>query len=200
MIENSFLESGFGFTTSKVLPYIITLLIGLILVFILRARMNFKNRAVKIVVKLIIVLAPVAIYFAFYPIYEGDFSNTFKVAERTSEIDELSGDKLYVISIAGCPFCKDAMERMLLLEDRNPGMEVEYIVCNQDSTTLDFYTEINEGKIPIILATNPEALMILAEGTFPTFVLSKKNEVLKVWSNQNFGVRAQDEVEDLVKK
>lgn len=196
MIENSFLESGFGFTTSKVLPYIITLLIGLIIVFLLRSKLNFRNKFIRVGLKIIIVLIPVSVYFAVYPIYEGDFSNSFKVVKRSSDNSEVSGDKLYVISIPGCPFCKIAMSKMLQLEERNPGLEIEYLVCSKDSSTLDFYAEINEGKIPVNLAEKPEKLMVLAEGTFPTYVVSRKNEPLKTWSNQNFGVRALDDVED----
>lgn len=195
MIENSFLDSGFGFTTSKVLPYIITLLIGLIIVFLMRSKLNFRNKLIRIGLKIIIVIIPVAVYFAVYPIYEGDFSNSFKVVKRSSDNSEVSGDKLYVISIAGCPFCKLAMSKMLQLEERNPSLEIEYLVCSRDSSTLDFYTEINEGKIPVKLAEKPEEIMVLAEGSFPTYVLTRKNEPLKTWSNQNFGVRALDDVE-----
>ena len=43
MIEQSFIESGFSFTTAKLLPYIITILIGLILMFLVKRKMNLKN-------------------------------------------------------------------------------------------------------------------------------------------------------------
>lgn len=198
MIENSFLESGFSFTMAKLLPYIITILIGLILVFLLRNKLRIKNKFLRITTKLVVFTVPFGIYFATNPIYEGDFSNNCVLIERTVDYTELEDSKLYVLSIPGCPFCKMAMSKMIQLEERTPGLEIEYLVCSEDSTTLDFYTEINEGKIPIKLAKKPIELMELSEGTFPTYVLVKKNEPLKTWSNQNFGVRALDEVESLM--
>ena len=200
MIENSFLESGFSFTMAKLLPYIITVLIGLILVFLLRNKLRIKNKFLLITVKLIVIAAPFGIYFATNPIYEGDFSNNCVEVERKADYDELEDGKLYVLSIPGCPFCKMAMSKMIQLEERNPGLEIEYVVCSEDPSTMDFYTENNEGKIPVQLAQKPSELMDLSEGTFPTYVLVKKNEPLKTWSNQNFGVRALDEVESLVVK
>ncbi len=199
MIEQSFIESGFSFTTAKLLPYIITILIGLILMFLVKRKMNLKNRVLKGVMLFFVLIAPFGIYFILNPIFDGDFSNNYEIVERSEKSEDLSGDKLYVISIANCPYCKDAMEKMLVLEKRNPQLEVEYLVCSLDTTSLVFYREINEGKIPVNLAKHPEELMVIAGGSFPAFVLSQKDSPLKKWSNQDFGVRALDEIETILK-
>lgn len=197
MIEQSFIESGFSFTASKLLPYIIVIIMGILLVFILRNRMKFKNRIVRVFLKLILLVAPFALYFLFYPIYQGDFSNNSEQVKRTEETSEINGEKLYVLSMANCPHCKEAMTRMLLLKERNPNLEIEYVVCHTDSAALTFYTEVSDGKIDVRLAKNPEAISELANHSFPTFVLSQKVGSLKRWSNNSFGVRALDEVEAL---
>lgn len=198
MIENSFLESGFSFTAAKLLPYIITILIGLILAFLLRKKLNFRNRLVRIIVKLVVIVLPFGIYFVLNPIYQGDFSNNSEVVKRSDENQEIVGDKLVVLTIPGCPYCRQAMDRMLMLKERNPSLEIEFIVCHTDPASIDFYKEISEGKIAVRLATNPEAMANLANHRFPAFVLSEKVGSLKKWSNDSFGVRALDEVESLM--
>lgn len=198
MIEQSFLDSGFSFTASKLLPYVITLMIGLIIVFLLRRRLNFKFRIVRILVKLVIVAIPFIVYFAFNPIYEGDFSNNSELVQKTSGLDELNKKTLYVISIPGCPFCKDALTDMIVLKNRNPSINIEFLVCSNEEKSLEFYKEVNSGnKINITLAKNPDALLYLAQHQFPAFAIVENNKV-KRWSNQNFGVRAMDEVESVL--
>ena len=200
MIENSFLESGFSFTAAKLLPYIITILIGLVLAFLLRKRMAFRNRILRIALKLFVIVIPFGVYFVFNPIYQGDFSNNSESVKRDVSNQEITGDKLVVLTIPGCPYCRQAMERMLVLKERNPSLDIEFIVCHSDSTTTDFYKEISEDKINVRLANNPEAMAQLANHRFPAFVLSSSAGNLKKWSNDSFGVRALDEVESLVVK
>jgi len=199
MIEQSFIESGFSFTAAKLLPYVITIVMGALLVFILRNRLKFNVRILNIVIKLVILVAPFFIYFGFHPIYEGDFSNNSEIVKRTEANKEIQGEKLYVLAMANCPYCKDAMAKMILLKERNPSLEIEYLVCHTDSLALKFYTEASQGKIKVSLAKNPEAMSKLANHAFPTFVLSEKVGSIKRWSNDSFGVRALDEVEALVK-
>jgi len=197
MIEQSFIESGFSFTVSKLLPYIIVIIMGILLVFILSNRMKFMNRFLRIFLKLIILVSPFAIYFGFNPIYQGDFSNNSEKVKRTEATSEIEGEKLYVLAMANCPHCKDAMAKMLLLKKRNPNLKIEYVVCHSDAAALKFYTEVDGGEINVRLAKNPEAISLLAQHKFPTFVLSQNVGSLKRWSNDSFGVRALDEVETL---
>lgn len=199
MIEQSFIDSGFSFTASKLIPYLITLLMGLILVYLVRKRIRFKLRIVNVLLKLIILAIPFSIYFAFYPIYQGDFTNGAERVKRTQSNSEISGKKLVVIALPYCEFCAEAMSTMKLLKKRNPALEIEYIVCSSDSTTIQNYLELGEGEITVSLAKNHRAMSVLAHGKFPTFVLSEENLPLTRWSNDGFGVRALDQVESLVK-
>lgn len=199
MIEQTFIDSGFSFTASKLIPYLITILIGLILVFLVRNRIRFKFRIINILLKLFIIAIPFIIYFAFYPIYQGDFTNGAERVKRTESTAEISGEKLVVIAIPGCQYCEGAMNTVKLLKNRNPTLEIEYIVCSSDSSAIQNYIELGEGQITVSLAKNGQAMSKLAKGRYPTFVLSEENLPLTRWSNDGFGVRALDQVESLVK-
>ena len=199
MIEQSFIDSGFSFTASKLIPYLITILMGLILVYLVRKRVRFKLRIVNVFLKLVIIAIPFILYFAFYPIYQGDFTNGAERVKRTESNAEISGQKLVVIAIPGCQYCEGAMNTVKLLKKRNPSLEIEYIVCSSDSSTTKTYSELGNGEINVRLAKNSRAMSALAKGRYPTFVLSEENLPLTRWSNDGFGVRALDQVESLVK-
>lgn len=200
MIEQSFIDSGFSFTISKILPYFITLLIGAILVFLLRGKHFFKgNKILTVILKVIIFAVPFGLYFLYAPIYEGDFSNGGEKIKRTELNKELSQDKLYVITIPGCPYCKDALGTMSVLKKRNPGLAIEYVVCSEDSISMKFYSEANDGSVTIRLAENPEEMSKIAGHSFPAYVLSEPGKSYTRWTNNLFGVKALDQIETLVK-
>lgn len=195
MIEHFFLSLGLSFTTAKLIPYLLAVILGVCLVLFLRKRWKLKSKILNVVIRTVVFAAPFGVYFAFYPIYEGDFANGGEEVSMNSAYEELAGKKLTVITIPYCPYCEEAMERMKVLKERNSSMDIEYIVCSSDSSTLEFYTNISEGKIVVRLAESSEEMANLAKGHFPAFVLSKGDKTLKRWSNSAFGVRALDETE-----
>lgn len=194
-VEQFFLNSGFSWTISKALPYILAVLLGFILLFIFRKRFK-KNALLKWSLRLVLLVLPFGSYFLYSPIYQGDFSNAGVDIPRDSSLVELTGDKLVVIAIPGCPYCLEAIDRMKLLHDRMPDVEIEYRVCSSDSLALDWYREKAGENIHLVLADSVEAMSKLAEHQFPTFILVKGDKrPLKRWSNDSFGVSALDEVE-----
>lgn len=195
MFEQFFLNWGLSFTTAKLVPYLLALLLGGLIVYLLRRKLKFRNRLVTILLRLVIIAIPFAAYFAFYPIYVGDFSNASETISRTTDNQEISGKKLYVITIPYCPYCEEAVETMKKLKERNANMDIEYVVCSEDSETLSFYEDAGKGAISVRLAEDPGQMSVLATGRFPTFVLSEEGKELKRWDNSSFGVRALDEVE-----
>jgi hypothetical protein len=194
-VEQFFLNSGFSWTISKALPYILSIVLGLILLFLFRKA--FKKKALlKWSLRLVLLVLPFALYFAYSPIYQGDFSNAGEEIERDPALAELTGDKLIVIAIPGCPFCLEAMDRMHLLHDRAPELQIEYRVCTSDSSALNWYREKAGDAIQVTLADSVIAMSELAQHSFPTFILVKGDKrPLKRWSNDSFGVAALDEVE-----
>ena len=194
-VEQFFLDSGFSWTVSKALPYILAILLGFILLFLFRKA--FKRKALlKWALRLVLLVLPFGAYFMYSPIYEGDFSNAGETIERDSTLVELTGDKLVVIAIPGCPFCLDAMDRMRLLHERLPDAVIEYRICSSDSLALEWYREKAGDGIQLTLADSLSVMSELAQHRFPTFVLVKGDkQPLKRWSNDSFGVSALDEVE-----
>lgn len=194
-IEHYFLDSGFSWTISKALPYILAILLGFIFLYLFRKRFK-KNALLKWSLRLVFLTLPFGIYFYYSPIYQGDFSNAGVEIERDSTYAELTGEKLVVIAIPGCPFCMEAMDRMELLKERVPGAVIEYRICSTDSVALDWYLKNAGEGIQITLADSVQVMSELAEHRFPSFVLVKgDNRPLKRWSNDSFGVSALDEVE-----
>ncbi|MDX2359915.1 MAG: redoxin family protein [Crocinitomicaceae bacterium] len=204
-VELSFLDMGFSWTMSKALPYVLAMIIGLVLAFLFRKKLN-KNVLVKWLFRITLFVLPFFGYFMYSPIYEGDFTNKSNSIEKTEQFAELDGKKLVVISIPGCPYCYQAIDRMKILKERLPNAQIEYVVCNttMDSLlpqeALDWYIEKAEGVVSVRQATDSEAMAILAQNgevnsAFPAFVLVDGDKNLTTWGNANFGVVALDEVE-----
>lgn len=195
-VEQFFLNMGFSWTVSKVLPYLIAVLLGIILVFLFRKRFR-KNALLKWTIRLTMLVVPFVAYFVYSPIYEGDFANNGEEIARDSSNVELTGKKLVVLSIPGCPYCYESVDRMVLLHKRVPEAAIEYVVCGSaDPKALEWYQEKGGEAITVRFAKNSEAMAALAQHAFPTFVLlDGDNRPIKRWSNDHFGVSALDEVE-----
>jgi hypothetical protein len=207
--ELFFLENGFSWTLSKLTPYLLSLLLGVLLMFV------FKNVLLKRVLlrrlfRVVVFTLPFIVYFIYSPIYQGDFSNSSELIEKTAAFKELDSEKLFVISIPGCPYCYESIDRLLKVKKRIPAVTIEYIVCNtsQDSLlpedALNWYKEKGDDEIEVRQALDSKAMGKLAQNssgysTFPTFILLNKNGDLKKWENSNFGVTALDEIEQTFK-
>ena len=194
-MEAFFLDSGMSWTMSKVIPYLITILLGIVLVFILKRPLKSINKYVKWLLLLVIFALPFGVYFVMNPIYQGDFSNNSVEAERAVANKELTGEKLVVITIPGCKYCYEAIDDLIVMKSRVEGMQIEYVVCSKDSSAIQWYSDKAGESIHVRLADNPEAMMELANFSFPAFILVDNNKPHKKWSNDSFGVFAKDEVE-----
>ena len=191
-VENFLLDCGFSWTLSRLLPYIVFPLLGLLIWFFLRKHLN--SLGAKLLVFVILVPGIFTMYFISTPIYEGDFANK---AETVAMLPELKKKEqtLVVITIPGCPFCMESIERMRAFKERNPDIHIEYRVCSNDSNALTTYANETKGLFPVVLAENPDALAKTAGLRFPAFVLTDGKTARK-WSNNDFGVAALDEVEN----
>ncbi len=194
-MESYFLNAGLSWTMSKVLPYFIMILVGIVLWIIAKKLLKSLNKFLRWALLLVIFLMPFGIYFSISPIYEGDFSNNAIEVMRSDANAELTGKKLVVITIPGCPFCLQAIDQLLVMKKRVPNIEIEYIVCSSDSTAVDWYKENAGDDITVRLAVNSEEMAKIAQHAFPTFVLVDNNHPIKTWSNDSFGVFARDEIE-----
>lgn len=195
-METLFNNLGFSYAMSKLLPFILLLIFGAIVGFYLIKK--GKNIWIKIFGALFIII-PFTIYFAINPIWEGDLSSNPRIETKTEVLAELTGKKLIVISLPGCDYCKLSFETMRAMKKKDPSLQIEYSVTSKDENALKFYKEFIKDEFPTYLSKEPQAMINLAQGGFPTFVLVNNNEPLKVWSNNSFGVAAMDEVVKTIK-
>lgn len=193
-LESFFLNSNFSWFLSKLLPYILFPIFGLILGLLFNRFFKIKKKAKKILILSLSMLLLFGIYFAYSPIYQGDFSNNSLKIDRTVELSEIQEKHLYVITIPGCPFCAESINRMKKLQKRNPNVVIDYIVCNGDSSALDWYSKEVGSTISVHLAKNNKAIAGLSKHKYPSFVFSNGKEI-NYWSNDGFGVSAMDEIE-----
>ena len=202
-IENYFLASGFSWTMSKMLPYLATILLGVVLFVIVRKTTKNKNIFVRLIANLLAFVAPFIIYFIINPIYEADFSNDFHEVAKSSFYNELDGKKLVVLTIPNCPYCFEAIAKMKRLKERVPTAKIEYVICTSDSVNFDdyakWYADEGEGALTVRRAKDAEMMSKLADHVFPTFIFVDNDKPLKKWSNNSFGVVALDKLELLLK-
>ncbi len=190
-MESFFLNLGLSYTWSKALPYILMIILGVLIgIYLFR---KTKSKIIRIIA-ILLIGTPFGIYFAINPIYQGDFTNESRIVEHSPQTSELSGKKLVVISLPGCGYCKESVERLRQVKKLHHNLEVEYVVTSTDSTTLDFYKEVIKGEFPLRLANNPDEMSKIAQGRYPSFVLVNEKEPMTVWVNNTFGVMAMDEV------
>jgi len=194
-MESYFLEAGLSWTMSKILPYLIMVLLGIIFWVIAKRLFKSLNKFLKWALLLIVFVLPFGVYFILSPIYEGDFSNKSTEVLRTDEKAELEGKKLVVIAIPGCPYCLEAIDQLLIMKKRVPKLEIEYLICSDDSTSVEWYKEKGGDDITVKLAKNKTEMAKIAQHAFPTFLLVDNDHPIKIWSNSSFGVFARDEIE-----
>ena len=195
-IELFFLNLGLSWTIAKLLPYLIAVIFGLILATLIWKKLTNVHIAIRYALAIVLFAAPFLSYFIYAPIYQGDFSNDAKETVLTSDLNELRGKQLIVLALPGCPFCAQSMGKAAKLIERNPGLQVTYIITRADQEALSWYGKMAKPGINVVPAKNDKALSSLAKGKFPTFVVARGN-TLRTWSNDGFGVLAIDEVENL---
>ncbi|WP_300666768.1 hypothetical protein [Fluviicola sp.] len=194
-LESTLLESGFSWTMSKMLPYLILGFGGILLAYAFAKGFKIKSKIVKVVVVLVLLASPFALGFAFHPIYQGDFSS--EGADLAKEKIIVKTDPKYdllVITIPGCPFCLQSIEHLKLIKKHSPDLKILFSVCSPNKKDLDLYRGLIADDFDIALAKDIDASVDLAEGHFPTFVQLKKGIPAYKWSNDQFGVGAIDKL------
>jgi hypothetical protein len=196
--EVYFLSNGFSWCSSRLFPYLTVVVFGALIAFLL-VRMFRLKAHVKLLFVVSVPLVVLSFYFAMFPIYQGDFSNDKQGIRRNAEMDELKSNRLVVLSLPGCPYCLESMERMRIVKQRHPNITIEYKVCHGDSASLIWFEKYGKNDFVYSLASNSEMTSKLAQGLYPTYVLPNKSFV-KVWSVEQFGMSAIDEVEESLSK
>lgn len=194
-MEIFFLNIGLSFTLSKVVAYLLFVVLGLFLAFVFfkRTKNSRIGKVARVLIVLVLFVAPFLIYFAIHPIYVGDFSNNSYAVE--SKIDFPKDKQLTVIALANCPYCIQSIETSKLLKKKSPSMKIEYWVLSTDINDKKKYQKLLRKSAKVRLkGRDSQELSIIAKGSYPTFVLSDRKKASKAWNNNSFGVIAMDEV------
>ncbi len=194
-MEKILLTIGLSFTLSKIVAYFLFIVLGLVLAFVFfkRTKNSRIGKVARVLIVLVLFVAPFLIYFAIHPIYVGDFSNNSYAVE--SKIDFPKDKQLTVIALANCPYCIQSIETSKLLKKKSPSMKIEYWVLSTDINDKKKYQKLLGKSAKVRLkGRDSQELSIIAKGSYPTFVLSDQKKASKAWNNDSFGVIAMDEV------
>jgi hypothetical protein len=197
-IEVFFLSNNFSWVTARLGPYACFLVLGLLISFLVVWKFKFKGH-VRILFLISIPIVTLSLYFSFYPIFQGDFNNEKVVFLRNESMVELKENRLYVLSLPGCPYCLESMERMRIVKQRHPEITIEYKVCHGDSSAIRWFQNKGKNDFDYSLASDVKMTSRLAAGLYPTYVLTNKSN-LTVWSVEQFGMLAIDKVEEVLTK
>jgi len=190
------LDFGLSWTQSKLIGYCIFISLGIIFLIVFK-KWKIKKNYLNLLKSILIAGLPISIYFAFYPIYEGDiFSSGVKIKSSI----ELSNEKtLSIVVLPDCPFCLETIPLVKKLKERNPKINIEYIIASRPN-------EIPHGiadKIPknctFRLVSDLQKLGQITHGAFPTYLISENEKIVILWRSEHFGTKALDEIESFFK-
>jgi hypothetical protein len=198
-------NSNFSWTFSKITPYLLLVILGVLIArwftkFLLFKLISNRLKFMKSLVFCCFMAIPFVIGFILNPIYEGDFSKQGTEINRTISLNEFKNEDLSVIAIPGCPFCYHSISKLKILQQRNPKMRINFIVCSNNPEDLKVYQEEAGKEINVRLTKNSLQLEQMAEGRFPTFVMHRQNKPVYKWSNDQFGCLAMDQLESEIKE
>jgi hypothetical protein len=182
---------GVSFTVSKFLPYLLTILIGVICAKLLSKHLS-ASKIIRNIFTVLIAILPFGIYFAINPIFQGDFSNEGVLIKKKLELPK--NNDLLIIALADCPYCIQSQETIKLIHKKNTKIKAEYLIVNGTMQDSIRYARMLNGFASCRTMKNNIPLLQSIQGSFPSFILVRKGKLNKVWSNNTFGVRAWDEV------
>lgn len=188
--ESIFLDLGFSWTASKLIPYILMSILGFVIVYTFHKRIQHKWR--KWIIMSILAILPFGIYFSIFPIYTGDFVNNHFSPKQLCAFPKKT--TLTVVVLPGCPYCHETIELMNHLKESYPKLQIRYVVVAESKQTMQVFRSKLNPRINVQLSNTPKDWIIMAKGGFPCMILSKDKNIIYAWENGHFGVRAIDDI------
>ena len=182
---------GLSFTLSKFIPYLLTILIGIVCAKLLSKHISASKIIRNIFITLITIL-PFGIYFSIYPIFEGDINSEGVIIRKNLDLPK--NKDLLIIALADCPYCIQSQETVKLIHQKNTKIKAEYLIVNGTKQDSIRYARMLLGFASCRTVKNSVPLIQTIQGSFPSFILVQNGTFNKVWNNNTFGVRAWDEV------
>ena len=190
--DSIFLDPDFSWTVAKLIPYAFMVLLGFTLIYSFHSRI--KHLVKKWILMSILGVLPFSLYFFFYPIYQGDFSNNHFTPKQLEPFpNKLT---LSVIVLPGCPYCHETISLMNELISREPKLHIRYVVVSESQSTLAMFTPTLDKRISVVRASNIKNWIVMAQGGFPCMMISQQGKIIYAWENDFFGVRAIDDYLD----
>lgn len=200
LFEISLSSLGLTWTLSKLLPYILFLIIGISFSVIFYKKFKLL-KPLKIIVSLAILVLPFLLYFVFSPIYQGDFSNVGYTVSSENRFPEKKQFTVYVLP--NCKYCVSSTAVLTSMVRKNKRINLVIRVMGHTVKDSLKYVKLMDNLVPVTMNSSHNSLervqikevISITKGEFPTFVLSKSGKAIKAWHNDRFGVRAMDEVD-----
>ena len=193
-IDYFFLNFGFSWSLAKATPYLFCVLLGVMLVFFLR-KIKLQKKWLKLVFLFVVFTAPFLLYFSFSPIYEGDFTN--QGTQPKSAILFPVNKSLTVVVLPNCPYCYQSILLMKKIKERNPRITINYWVSTQESiSSKTAILKVLPNEFKVTQRHDTDKISELVQGTYPCFILSEKGKAVKLWTNNQVGASALDEMEE----
>jgi hypothetical protein len=190
LFESIFLDIGFSWTISKLIPYVLMSIMGFVLVHTFQNRVQQKLK--KWIFMSILAVLPFVIYFSIYPIYNGDFVNHHFTPNQLCAFPKKT--TLTVVVLPGCPYCHESINFMNQLIEREPKLNISYLVVAETDTPLIPFRQKLSKRISVFKSTYPKNWIMMSRGGFPCMILSENRKIIYAWENDQFGVRAVDDV------
>ena len=198
-IEIFFSSLGLTWTMSKLLPYILFLIIGISFSIIFYKKFKLL-KPLKIFISLAILVLPFLLYFVYSPIYQGDFSNSGFTVSSENRFPDKKQFTVYVLP--NCKYCVSSTATLKAMIRKNKGINLVVRVMGHTVNDSLKYVKLMDNLVPVTINSSNNSIekvqvkefFTITQGEFPTFVLSKNGKAIKAWHNDNFGVRAIDEV------
>ena len=188
-VELLLLNLGFSFTMAKFIPYVLLLLLGWFLGRFVYRKIQQKTpkRWLQALVFIGFFIQPVLIYFALFPVYQGDL---FDLSYHpTTKLTLKNRRTMVVIALPGCKYCSESTVQMRAIQPYVKS-HIEYWVLGSDAMDLKSFQGMVGPHIKVRLIPDIKSVLPLTEGSFPTYLLIEKGKISKAWHNDSFGIRA----------
>ncbi|MDX1653328.1 MAG: hypothetical protein R3277_12595 [Brumimicrobium sp.] len=189
------LEIGLTFTYAKILPYLIELaLLSWLLFGIHKVFLQKYTRMVKRIFIILILIAGAGIAFVSNPIYEGDFTHSYRTVTLSEEKAEMYNEGLTMFALPGCPYCMDQIGTFNRIYKHFPSLQLNVIITSRDSSALNTYRKELPGEVEVSFSGDLGAMDAVIGGRYPSFIYKDSPETREVfhWHSNDFGVAAID--------
>lgn len=189
-----------SFTLSRILPYMIQFLGVCMLIYhtYVKYLKGLSYLGSRIIVLLILVIS-CGTAFYFHPIYQGDFSDTYREITLRGEGADTFQQGLTMVALPGCPFCHARFQEMRRISEIYPNLPMHILVSNHDTTEVNAYRKASKEH-NITIGFFPDSFMLksIINHGFPNLYYKAKSSSITIrnWTNDGFGSAAWDYVLD----